>query len=419
MPYVKAISGHTKTGGVMRYLTKNGRALAIDYLNLDAPVIGGSEQLPEYGPFDWATAMDATRHCAGNDTPWKGRPARTYKHYILSPDPGDKISLSDLRRLAVAVAEERFGEYEVAIVYHDDNANNVPHAHIVVNNTNLETGHRIQEPDPREIKRAAQRIAREMGLSFFRDEQRPEKEPFKARKPYTHQREYRRKAEKELEGRGEYSWVSDIRNRVAIARTVTHSEEEFKAALKEMGIEVAPNSPKASRADWVYSFSDRPTWRITGEKLGLSYGREAIRRRLALKGGHVSSYSERRIVEEAKRAHELASIDDLAGLANLVRVCDRFGISDMEGLRSLASRNREEGTQGAADALEFARRHDVLPESIPKQRQKVARPDAARPKKRNGKPESRWNAEEARRRYLFNQGIQKDKSVAPERKHHP
>ena len=35
MPYVKPISGHGGTARIMRYLTKEGRALAADYLNLD------------------------------------------------------------------------------------------------------------------------------------------------------------------------------------------------------------------------------------------------------------------------------------------------------------------------------------------------------------------------------------------------
>ena len=40
MPYVKCISGHTSARGVQRYLEKDGRALATDFLNLDAPVKG-------------------------------------------------------------------------------------------------------------------------------------------------------------------------------------------------------------------------------------------------------------------------------------------------------------------------------------------------------------------------------------------
>ena len=52
LPMLKAISGHTSTKGIRRYLTKKNRALAEDCLNLDPPEPGRA--------FDWAAAMDET-----------------------------------------------------------------------------------------------------------------------------------------------------------------------------------------------------------------------------------------------------------------------------------------------------------------------------------------------------------------------
>lgn len=92
MPVLKAISGHANCASPMRYLTKNDRALAVDFINLDASV-GERER----AAFDWASVMDTTRSAYGNDTPWGNLPCRTYKHYILSPDPKDGIGLNDLR----------------------------------------------------------------------------------------------------------------------------------------------------------------------------------------------------------------------------------------------------------------------------------------------------------------------------------
>ena len=169
MPILKPISGHTSCAGVYRYLTKNGRALARDFLNIDAPEEEG---------FDWAAVMDETRHAYRNDTPWGDRPARTYKHYVISPDPGDAVSLEGLRDLAIAWARENFHDYEVAIVYHDDNAGRIPHA------------------------------------------------------------------------------------------------GEFRSVLPALGVEVADNSAKAARRGWVYSMEGHPTWRISGERMGLGYGRQ-------------------------------------------------------------------------------------------------------------------------------------------------
>lgn len=36
--------------------------------------------------FDWADAMDATRHECDKDTPYNGMNARTFKHFVISVD---------------------------------------------------------------------------------------------------------------------------------------------------------------------------------------------------------------------------------------------------------------------------------------------------------------------------------------------
>lgn len=143
MGIVKAISGHTGARGVMRYLERDGRALARDFLNIGAPIEGWEGDLPRYGACDWAAEMDSVREAAGNGRAWRGRAARTWKHYVLSPDPGSRVDLSTLRELAVEWASEHFPDHQVAIVYHDDNEGRIPHAHVVVNNTSLETGRRL------------------------------------------------------------------------------------------------------------------------------------------------------------------------------------------------------------------------------------------------------------------------------------
>lgn len=234
MPYVKCISGHTSARYIQRYLEKGDRALATDFVNLDAPVKGVRDGLENFEPFDWWREMDRTRGDFGNGTPWNGQRARTWKHYILSPNPDDGIELGKLRRLTVAWARENFNDYEVAIVYHDDNANRIPHAHVVVSNTNLATGYRLQEPDPRAVKRSIQKLAKGLELSWFEGAPHPEGAK-RARGTVSKQRVYVGRAERELEGKGEYSWVGDIRARVSIARMVARSEKEFRSVLKAMG----------------------------------------------------------------------------------------------------------------------------------------------------------------------------------------
>jgi hypothetical protein len=354
MPIVKPISGHTSCKGIYRYLTKKNRALASDYLNLDVPERNGED------PFDWAKAMDDTRRRNGNDRAWGGHRARTYKHYVLSPDPEDGIGLDALRELAVAWAEKHFSDYEVAIVYHDDNERGIPHAHVVVNNTNLATGNRLQDPDPKALKHSAQEMARERHLRDL-DTGMPQldsRRPDRFKRAPTHQAVYRRRSEKAIEDEGGYSWVADIRRRVGIARSVARSEREFRSVLSSIGIEVSDNSPKSARRDWVYSFSDHPTWRITGENLGVAYGREAVTRKINGSFGRLSDASERQVAKVARTAYKLEDLEKLRALADAIEYVERNRIRDQRQL---------EESEAPVEVADLVRDAGILPErSAPK-----------------------------------------------------
>ena len=91
--------------------------------------------------------MDRVRKEEGNDLPWKGKEARTFKHFVLSPSPADGMDLRSLRELSQAWVRRFFPDYHVAIVYHDDNherlkkgLQGIPHAHICINALNTQTG---------------------------------------------------------------------------------------------------------------------------------------------------------------------------------------------------------------------------------------------------------------------------------------
>ncbi|RDB55486.1 relaxase [Paraeggerthella hongkongensis] len=364
MPYVKCISGHTSTRSIQRYLEKGDRALATDFVNLDAPVKGVRDGMEDHGAFDWWREMDRTRVDFGNDTPWNGQRVRTWKHYTLSPNPDDGIDLGGLRRLAVAWAKENFSDYEVAIVYHDDNANRVPHAHVVVNNTNLATGRRLQEPDPRAVKRSIQGLAKDMGLSWFEDAPRPDGTS-RTRSASSKQQVHVGRAEKELEDKGEYSWVGDIRARVSIARMVARNEDEFRSVLKAMGLDVKGNSSKASRRDWIYSFDDRPALRVSGEKMGLSFGKEYLTRRFASGPmGHLADATEREVFRIAAKAYEVGDIAELRRLSDAVSVCEALGAQSIGDLIAAERRlPRGLGPAKFTAAVEYMAGRELLPTS--------------------------------------------------------
>lgn len=151
MPYLKFINGHsTSLYNAYRYLEgKEGdRVVAFDGVNMCHESIFNSNLL-------WYQMMDDTRRVANNNRSTTDKRARTYMHFIISPDPKDNISLDEFRRIVTEWVEKFFngsklGRYEVAVIYHDDNKERMErgkegilHAHIIVNNTDLNDGKRI------------------------------------------------------------------------------------------------------------------------------------------------------------------------------------------------------------------------------------------------------------------------------------
>ena len=363
MPYVKPIPGHTRTGGIMRYLEKEGRALAHDFQRMNVPAVGDGPSGPEYASFDWASRMDGTRESFGNDLAWKGKRARTFMHYVLSPSPEDRIDLASLRKLATAWAEENFPDHEVAIVYHDDNERRIPHAHIVVNNTNLETGRRLQVPNPRDLTSSCQRIAAGMGLSHFVDKDSSSEA---GRRVDVRMRRHVDRQEMELRGRGEYSWVADIRARVDVARGIAKNPDDFQRALREMGINVRESSTR--RGDWVYSLVETPSRQVTGSRLGASYTKREVtgwlRSPTRKAPGPVTV---RNVREVAAGAIEVKDLRELVALSEAVSVVSRGGFRSLSAMDSAVSRMRDMANREATVArLERARQycaeHGILPE---------------------------------------------------------
>jgi hypothetical protein len=198
-------------------------------MNIEAPLKENGLQWPGYEGFDWAAAMDRTRTKERNDTPVRGRRARTYMHYVLSPDKRDHVSLGDLRQLSTSWACLEFPDFEVVIIYHDDNEGHILHAHVIVNNRNLLTGGRLQVPDPGALNGNLQAIARDMGLTHFTgriDKDHPDTRKAGSRENY--QRVHIGRAEEELLSKGKYSWVADIRTRLDIAAATSQDERELK-----------------------------------------------------------------------------------------------------------------------------------------------------------------------------------------------
>ncbi|MEE0846127.1 MAG: relaxase/mobilization nuclease domain-containing protein [Eggerthellaceae bacterium] len=399
MPVLKPISGHGSCVPVQRYLEKDGRALARDFFNFSETPDADLMREPESGkPFDWAAEMDAFRAECGNNDPWNGKKARTFKHFVLSPSPEDDVSLEKLRELSQAWVRRFFPDYQVAIVYHDDNEGRIPHAHIVVNNTNVVTGRRMHTDDPLELNRALQEMAAKRGLNALSNERPKPRTGFQRlssngtgaqARPRTLQETYRGRAERRVEEAGGYSWVADIRNRVNVAKNLARSEREFRRILGMMGVDMEDNSPHARRQDWIFSLSDAPARRVSGERLGASYGKAALERRLVgAKAEHLPDASSREFLRLARKAVELKDLDELDSLSKALEACGKWEITSIDGIdRTIAAQRkrlengvpttRERTILESLEALEQARAFLAKSNALPLHdaSRKVARGD--------------------------------------------
>ena len=222
---------------IFDYLEFDGnrrRAMAHDFCN----IVGDADKR------NWDVRMDKTRALEGNDRDWGNKRAVYYRHFVISPDPKDKVDLETLREITKEWATYFFGNgfepgvkgcYEVAIVYHDDNTNHVPHAHIIVNNTDLLSGRRLHF-DNQEAKEdlidVLQQISKKHGLRYFDTSIEG-----KASRKLSAKGRLITKAERAVEKAGRFSWKADLRARVRTAMMVTNTHEEFFEELDYLGVD--------------------------------------------------------------------------------------------------------------------------------------------------------------------------------------
>lgn len=278
MPFLRAKACHEAcVARIQNYLERENRALARDFIN-----IGGTDRNV------WADVMDRRRRVANNDLPWRGLAAVTYHHFVVSPDPKDGVGLDELRDYVTAWAQEFFGHvgqfgetypgklgnYHVAIVYHDDNASGVPHAHVIVNSTDVDSSARLHIDDKQneELYVRAQELAAERGWSCF--EQKTNEQSRSAFSRVVTRERFLTKEERSLRRSGLFSWKQDLAEHVHLARRSAQTEAEFVDVLRSIGVGVRLN--KAGN-DYVFAHPANPRlWASSGYRLGKSFSKEAI-----------------------------------------------------------------------------------------------------------------------------------------------
>ena len=259
-------------------IAKDGvaRALARDFINL--PTKDHQDR--------WSKIMQITRDYAGLKFGSCGSKRYvTYYHFVISPDPKDAVDLDTLRKLTMTWCNKFFGDGvepgllgspEVAIVYHDDNTNHIPHAHIVVNNCDLETGkplHFGNDINNKTMPDSLQEMSQELGLRFFDNDEKRKKGATKGA--------FLTKVERGILKSNRYTWKNDLRMRIQTAMRTTVNEREFIKELNQLGVEVSPSSyiNKAGERvkDYIYRLMQNPKrWHASGYRLGQAYTAEAV-----------------------------------------------------------------------------------------------------------------------------------------------
>lgn len=312
MAMVKSIASNLKcVFHIQDYLEKNNRAIARDFLNF--PIDRDHTR-------NWSYFFDETRAQYGNDKQWGGKDPVTYQHFIVSPDPRDEVDIDTLRAFVTEWANDLFGggegslgAFEVAIVYHDDNERGIPHAHVVVNNTNLETGNKLHtsRKESKFLATHLQELALKYGLTAFENDGPAKLEPTLKVK--------RTAAENAIRKERKFSWKQELRNVADIAVRTSDGIPQFLDACAAYGVEV---SVSQSDMDYIYKHPANPTrWCCSGKQLGESYVPRAIRERIEQVRPRIAALREkmRQNVLAAAPEAKLAEVRTVADASNTER----------------------------------------------------------------------------------------------------
>lgn len=312
MAMMKSIASNLKcVFHIQDYLEKNNRAIARDFLNF--PTDRDHTR-------NWSYFFDETRAQYGNERQWGGKDPVTYQHFIVSPDPRDKVDIDTLRAFVTEWANDLFGggegshgAFEVAIVYHDDNERGIPHAHVVVNNTDLETGKKLHLSNSQNkfLATHLQDLALKYGLTAFENDGPAKLEPTLKIK--------RTAAENAIRKERKFSWKQELRNVADIAVRTSDGIPQFLDACAAYGVEV---SVSQSDMDYIYKHPANPTrWCCSGKQLGESYVPKAIRERIEQVRPRIAALREkmRQNVLAAAPEAKLAEVRTVADASNTER----------------------------------------------------------------------------------------------------
>lgn len=216
MATIKSLSGHTRITKICHYVTRPDKTRA--------DLCSGIYCMPENA----GKQMMATKRL------WHKTSGRTYKHFVQSFAPGEKITPEQAHSMACKLANDfpAWQGYEVLIATHIDRDH--IHNHFVVNSVSFENGRKLrwEKKDLALLKERSDELCQLHGLSIavkgktFEGAEREE-----IASPTSQSYRLLRAAEK----REIQSYIQDIALAVMDARETATSRNEFIKQMAERG----------------------------------------------------------------------------------------------------------------------------------------------------------------------------------------
>lgn len=219
MATIKAVSSKAGIGTAIDYVEKEEKT--------EEKLVSGIGCTPDTVKEE----MQATKEL------WGKTDGRTYKHYVQSFAPGEKIDLVQAHAIAKQLAENvpAWKGHEVLIATHKDTKH--IHTHFIVNSVNYEDGHKLQwsKKDLQNMKDFSDQLCKDNGLSITQKGKTFDGQDREETSAYTKETyQFLKKAE-----RGEVkSYVQDTALAVLDCKEVATSRTDFIEKMNEKGYKV-------------------------------------------------------------------------------------------------------------------------------------------------------------------------------------
>ena len=245
MAIIKAISSHAPINTVIDYVTKKEKTNEKLVTGINCEVSTAKEE------------MQATKELYGKTG------GRTYKHFVQSFAPDEKIDYQTAHEIATKLVESTscFNGYEVLVATHQDR--NHIHSHLVVNSVSFEDGKKFQmsSKDLQYIKDISDGLCKEYGLSIC--EKGYSFDGAKRQSLVAWTKEKYQYLKSVISGEKENSYLHNIKNAVSDSMLKATDVDEFKKELETHGVTV---KWKDTRKNITYIDSDGKKVRDTSLK---------------------------------------------------------------------------------------------------------------------------------------------------------